>query len=94
MTIARGAPSHALPPRRSANNVHFRCHAMVTLRTDPPLSHGHRLGAAGPDPELERPLEKSHAGSCRGRFFLSLSGVDDRRELALRLGLHFPRVRV
>lgn len=33
-----------------------------------PLSYGYRLGAAGPDAELERPLEKSHAGACWGEF--------------------------
>ena len=35
---------------------------------DPVLSHGHRVGASGPHPRLQRALEESHAGARCGGF--------------------------
>lgn len=53
---------------RSLSYAQTFCHTPSLVYTAPPLSYGYWLGAAGPDFELERPLETSHARPCWGEF--------------------------
>ena len=51
---------HSLRPTATAFVFH--------VCADPALPHGHRVGASGPHPQLQRALGESHAGTRCGGF--------------------------